>query len=296
MKNLVICGDSFTIGIGCRDLENEPFGALLSKQLNLNQINLGKGSSSNLSIYLQAKYVVENIKDIEFCVLSVTSYNRTEWVKEPDKRPIQNELTNNDINYHQYPPYGKGTYMTDPGVECRIPYEFLDEKYNGSIFTENYHGIFDYVDTFLDKNTGSGYYARFENERPERARVLKQYYLDIYDERLKRINDMGVITMAHTLLKNNNIKHLILTPDHDFNSFSKFISPEANTRMDWGRLSLKFPDDLPSLHTSLEGHIEAAELVTKKFIENNWIDTSNNILTKKLTENDWTNRVHKTML
>ena len=28
MKNLVICGDSYNIGIGCHDLHNEPYGSL----------------------------------------------------------------------------------------------------------------------------------------------------------------------------------------------------------------------------------------------------------------------------
>jgi hypothetical protein len=33
MKNLVICGDSFSIGIGCHNLETEPYGSLLAKKL-----------------------------------------------------------------------------------------------------------------------------------------------------------------------------------------------------------------------------------------------------------------------
>ena len=54
MKKIVICGDSFNIGIGCRDLANEPYGQLLSKELGIPIINLAKGSSTNLSIYLQS--------------------------------------------------------------------------------------------------------------------------------------------------------------------------------------------------------------------------------------------------
>jgi hypothetical protein len=271
MKNLIICGDSFNIGIGCRDLINEPYGALLANRLKLNQINLAKGSSTNLSIYLQAKYVVENIKNIEFVFLSVTSYDRTEWIAEPDKTN-SGEITNLDINYHQYPPYGDETYISKiPSVMSQDP------NYNGSIFTDNYHGIFDYVDNFLDKNVKSGYYARFHNERPERARLLKQYYLEIYDIRLKRLNDIGVITMAHLLLKNNNIKHLILTQDSAFNPF---ISSENLVNVDWGQLSLRYPDDLLTLHTSKDGHIVAQNIVLNKLVENNWINMEDNIQIK----------------
>ena len=82
MKNLVICGCSFARGIGCVDLNKSPFGILLSEKLNLNHISLAKGSSSNFSIYLQAKYAVEKIKDVDLVIVSVTSYDRTEWFKE----------------------------------------------------------------------------------------------------------------------------------------------------------------------------------------------------------------------
>jgi len=264
MKNLVICGDSFNIGIGCRDLINEPYGALLSKELKLNQINLAKGSSSNLSIYLQAKYVVDNIKDIEFVTVATTSYNRTEWIAEPNEFNGA-ELFNTDINYHQYPPYGDYTYIQT------IPhYMENDDRYIGNIFTDNYSGIFDYVDTFLDKNQESGYYARFKNERPERVRILKQYFLDIYDERLKRINDIGVITMAHILLKKHNIKHLILT--EDISGYIPVVDDINLCHLNWGNLAIKYPDDIPSLHSSKYGHIEAYNIIMKKLSDNKWIN------------------------
>ena len=31
MKKLVVCGDSFAKGIGCRNLETEPYGSLVAK-------------------------------------------------------------------------------------------------------------------------------------------------------------------------------------------------------------------------------------------------------------------------
>mgnify|MGYP000438992170 CR=1 FL=1 len=35
MRNIVVCGDSFSIGIGCHDLKNEPYGSLLAKKLDM---------------------------------------------------------------------------------------------------------------------------------------------------------------------------------------------------------------------------------------------------------------------
>jgi hypothetical protein len=257
MKNLVICGDSFSIGIGCHNLHDEPYGSLLSKKLGLNLINLAKGSSTNLSIFLQVKYAIENIKDIDYVIIGVTSNNRTEWFPENEETNKHWELDNRDVNYHQYPPYGKSTYPYI--IDSHM---VNNERYSGKMFTENYYGIIDYVENWLDKGVGSSdYFSKFHNERPERMRLLRQYYYEIFDESIQRQYDTGVITLAHTLLKNNGIKHYILTCDSIFDSY---IPSENLINIDWGHLSLKYPDDLPSLHTSYEGHIEVYNTIISK--------------------------------
>ena len=254
MKNLVICGCSFAVGIGCRDLNETPFGILLSEKLNLNHISLAKGSSSNFSIYLQAKYAVDNIKDIDLVILSVTSYDRTEWFKEKlqnddiwKKYQLESgELSNTDVNYHQYPPHGKNTY---PQI---LPFYMEDDPdYTGEMFTENFVGVFDYLENFVDKNKFSTYYKRFDNERPERTNILRDYYLNISDLRIKRLYDIGMINLSHSLLKANNIKHLILTDD---TYYDQIIPKENLVNISWGELSEKYPDDLGSLHTGEKGH------------------------------------------
>lgn len=256
MNNIVICGDSYNIGIGCHDLENEPYGSLLAKELNLNLINLAKGSSSNLSIYLQAKYAVENIQNISLVCVALTSYNRTEWFPESENAKNHWNLTNTDVNYHQYPPYGEFSYQS------RIDHPMMsDARYKGLMLTENYGGIVDYVDNFVNKNKNIKYFDRLKTERPERMRLLKDYFLEIFDEGIQRVYDMGVITMSHVLLKNNNIPHLILAWDDEL---LKYIDEENILKIDWGELSLKYPDDLKSCHTSYEGHIEVFEKIMEK--------------------------------
>lgn len=266
MKNLVICGDSYNIGIGCRDLKNEPYGSLLSKKLNLNELNFAKGSSTNLSIHLQAKYAVDNVKNIEFLILAVTSYGRIEWYSDDTMFSANDyeDVKNTDINYHTYAPYSITAYpyvIDNPMKD--------DEGYKGNIFTENFCGIDDYVDNYLEKGNPHGY-PRFKNENKDRIRLLKEYFKFIYDARLKRINDIGVITMSHNLLKNNGIKHIILC--HDVDGFAPYVSQENLCFIDWGYLSTTFPDDLPSLHTSPEGHVEVFKILIKKLKENKWIN------------------------
>ena len=145
MKNLVVCGDSFSVGIGCHDLHNEPYGSLLAKKLGLNLINLAKGSSTNLSISLQVKHAVDNIPDIELLIVGNTCYHRTEWF--PEHAREDREANNLNVNYHQYPPYGEGTYpylLEHPMKD--------DSRYRGEMLTENWYGVIDYVENILDKH------------------------------------------------------------------------------------------------------------------------------------------------
>jgi hypothetical protein len=257
MKNLVICGDSFSVGIGCHDLHNEPYGSLLAKKLGLNLINLAKGSSTNLSISLQVKHAVDNIPNVELLIVGNTCYHRTEWFPEDARE--DRDANNLNVNYHQYPPYGEGTYpylLEHPMKD--------DSRYRGEMLTENWYGVIDYVENILDKHNNvneSTYFKKFKNERPERMRLLKQYYLEFFDSRIQRQYDMAVIIKSHVLLKNKGIKHFVLTNDNEFNLY---IPNENLVNVDWGKLSQKYPDDLKSLHTSWEGQKEVYETIVQK--------------------------------
>ena len=245
MKNLVICGDSFSIGIGCEDLINEPYGSLLAKELKLNLINLAKGSSTNLSISLQVKYAIENIKDIELLIIGSTSYYRFEWFPENAKN--KNQLNNLNVNYHEYPPYGQGTYehLIDNPMKN-------DNRYCGEMLTENWIGILDY-NKMLDNNNGQPehYFKKFKTETVERIRLLRNYFNEFFNSSIQRHYDIGTITMSHNLLKNNNIKHYILSDDLELKTY---VDKKNIIYNDWDELSKKYPDPMKSLHTSYEGH------------------------------------------
>jgi hypothetical protein len=258
MKNLIICGDSFSIGIGCENLNTEPYGSLLAKYFDLNLINYAKGSSTNLSIFLQVKYVVENVKNIDYVVVGTTCHFRTEWF--PEKSDTNIFLDNTLVNYHQYPPYGNQTY---PHL-LKHPMS-NDKRYKGEMFTENYNGIFNYIETILDKNIEVKdivYYEKFKSESEHKIRLLKDYFLNFYDPRIERQKDFGQIVMTHNLLKKNNIKHLIIYPD--LLELRNYIDDENLIEIDFLKLSLIYPDVFNTLHMSSEGH----KYVFNKIIEN----------------------------
>lgn len=262
-KSLVICGDSFNIGIGCLDLINEPYGALLGKELNKPVVNLAKGSSTNLSIYLQAKYAVDNLKDkTDLVLVSNTSYDRVDWFPADYEHPNR-EITNADVNYHQYPPYGPHSYQQLLEHPMKN-----DRKYTGAMFTENYRGVIDYWENFRSKNLPTGYYNRFINEPKERTKTLYDFATTIHDDKINRIFSIGVLTMAHQLLKKAGINHLILVDD--IKEYSKFMDTKNLVYVSWGRLSLKYPDDIGTMHTSPEGQKVVFNTVLAKLIENKW--------------------------
>lgn len=272
MKKIIICGDSFAKGIGCRDIETEPYGSIVANTLGLELINIAKGSSTNYSIFLQVLYAIENIKDIDMVLVTNTSYDRVEWFthNEAETSSYSEYLTNFDINYHQYPPYKQYSYSEKPEGEKHI----MDEsKYNGNVFTENLLGVIDYFDNVVDRGleTPDGYYERFYNEPKRRMRILYDYAKQIHDPRINKLHSLGALTMCHVALKNANIRHLIGTENIDNLKHFVLVDDINHMNLDWGKLAIEYPDDLPSLHTSAIGHKVAAEIAIEKIKKNGWL-------------------------
>ena len=266
MKNIVICGDSFNVGIGCSDLKTQPYGSLLAKRLDGNLINFAKGSSSNLSIYLQVKYAIDTIKDIDLMYIGITCNTRTEWFSEKSKDK-RFELSNTMVNYHQYPPYGDSTNggrnLPNPMVS--------DPNYTGELLTENYFGVVDYVNNIINsKKPNYQYFEKFRDETDDKMKLLYDYYLNFYDHRIQRVYDMGVMVMAHQLLTKYNINHYFLTND---NGFLEYIDTNHLINVDWVGLARLYPDEFGSQHTSPVGHnIVYRKILTKMGIEINESD------------------------
>lgn len=271
MKKLVICGDSFAKGMGCWDIENEPYGSIVAKELGLELVNIAKGSSTNYSIFLQVLYAIEHIDNIGLILITNTSYDRIEWFKNNTTARTYFP-TNFDVNYHEYPPYKPGSY----GPKINGEEHFMDKnKYNGIMFTENLHGVIDYFDNVVgtEHELPKGYYERFYNEPKERTKIIYDFTKYIHDPIINRMHSFGAITMCHIALKNANIPHIIGTEKIDeFKNFM-FIDNKNHMNLSWDILAEKYPDDLPSLHTSAKGHKIAAEIALNKIKENKWDKT-----------------------
>jgi hypothetical protein len=267
-KRLIVCGDSFNIGIGCRDLRKEPYGSLLAESTGRKLVNLAKGSSTNLSIWLQVKYAVYNLNanENDIVLVNETSSERYNWF--PEGKEINRELTNLDVNYHDYPPYGKRSYQPEQYMTHPMSNQ---SEYTGKMITENIAGVIDYLDRFLAQgdNQRGKYYNRLADEPVTKLKLLRDFYTSIHNDQISQIQSRALMTMSHSLLHNKNIKHVMLLPN--FQAYQDTVLEQNKMHLSWGELTMKYPDTVGTGHASEQGHIEAFEMILNKLIENGWI-------------------------
>jgi len=265
-KRLIVCGDSFNIGIGCRDLRKEPYGSLLAESTSRKLTNLAKGSSTNLSIWLQVKYAVYNLNanENDIVLVNETSSERFNWF--PEGKSSSAELSNLDVNYHDYPPYGNDTYVTH---QLDIHPMQDNPNYKGDMITENVAGVIDYLDRFVAWDQRGRYYNRLVDEPLSKLKLIRDFYATIYDENISHLQSRSLMVMCHALLRNKNLKHVMLIPNP--HPCRDVILSENLLQFSWGELTTKYPDTIGSGHSSEQGHIEAFEMILKKLQENGWV-------------------------
>jgi len=257
MGKIIICGDSFSIGIGCKDLLKDSYGPLLAKHYGRDLLNFAKGSSTNYSIFLQAKYAIENIKDIDLLIISDTCPHRVNFFKHTEQLSRAKDmwahppLTNLDVNYHEYPPYGEGTYHQI------IPHPYRGNPgYKGTLNTENWHGVVEYCENF-ERNKNSTYYSRFKGDK-ERLFLLLQYYLEVFDIGIQTSYDEGILLLAYNIAVGKGIPTLVAA---EKDTLASIIKKSDYVNLSWGELAREYPDDLKTFHTSEEGHKKAFSTV-----------------------------------
>ncbi len=252
MKNLVICGDSFSAGIGCVNMLEQAYGALLAKHFNLNLITLARGSASNYAIFLQAMAAADMDDLPELVVIGQTSYDRIEWVKEGAEPGWHHTLGN--LNYHMYPPH----HMAQPHHDKPLPFHLRgNPSYKPYILTEQIGAIDHYLDGYK-KHQNMGYYARLSSEPLDKLKLIRDYYVKIFDGGIKRDYDNGLIVQSYNYLKKKGIKTIILSCEE---KIKKFIDEEDLVWQDWGHMVQLYPDTIGSLHTSDLGHLDTANRI-----------------------------------
>ena len=105
-------------------------------------------------------------------------------------RKNKNQLNNLNVNYHEYPPYGQGTYehLIDNPMKN-------DNRYCGEMLTENWIGILDYnkmLDGMMFSLYKNGYPCLGSYYKKNQFVVLASTeYMDIFKINNKEYHDTG---------------------------------------------------------------------------------------------------------
>lgn len=254
-RKLVVCGDSFSVGIGCTNMLEQAYGVLVANELNLDLITLARGSASNYAIYLQAQMASMLEETPELVIIGQTSFDRVEWVAEGNDQAWNHTLYN--LNYHQYPPH----HFTQPHHAGPLPFFLKDNPcYNPYLLSEQVGAIDDCL-SIRKKGQNTGYYKRLSTESDEKLKLIRDYYVRIFDPGIKRDYDNGLIVQAYTLLRKKNIRVLILSCDL---KMKDLINEEDLLWQDWGKISAMYPDTIGSMHCSHLGHEDTAFRILDK--------------------------------
>jgi hypothetical protein len=258
--SLVICGDSFNVGIGLRNILRDRYGQLVANHFDWDLNVFARGSASNYAIYLQAQYVLELATKPSFVIISVTSFDRMEWLSsEADDKQVPYYLSMLNLNYHDYPPHN----YPQPYHENSLDFYLKDNpKYKPILFTEQIPALHEHLDKYHPNK-----YPRFENESKERLKLIRDYFIDVMMygsvsvSPMKRDYDISLIYTAYSMLINNGIKVIVMS---DEEKLRKLIPEKNFLNHNWFRYADKYPDTIGSLHANEEAHKITADLLIEK--------------------------------
>lgn len=257
-KTIVVCGDSFSYGIGCVDLSLSPYGVLVAKKFEANLIRLARGSASNFSIGLQAEYAAEKIKpQPDLIIIGMTSFDRIEWQAEGSSMARTDPVGLENLNYHLYPPH----HIPSSPMKRRERFHLEgDPSYNPTILTEQASGLADYINHARRGNPiATGYFKRLNTEPIPKLDMIMKYYFDVFQGSIKIKYDTAIIFQSYMRCILLGLNAIIVTAQP--NLFLGLVDPKHLCEVNWWQLSIDYPDSIGSLHTGEEGHRVAAERV-----------------------------------
>ena len=261
MKKIVICGDSFSYGIGCVNLNDNPYGVLIARHFGWDLIRLARGSASNYTIYLQGMYAADMPEPPHLVILGQTSYDRIEWFSEekPDNF-WTHSLVN--LNYHLYPPHHEPQrpYHTQP----MDYYLRTDSNYAPCMLSEQIGGIDHCLET-RRTHPKTKYYERLDTEPNEKLKLIVDHYLQVNDYSIKKNYDIGMLFQAYSYIKRKGINCIIMTEDVE--TFAKYMDRDDLMYQCWGIMAQQYPDTIGSMHASEEAHKITSDRLIEKIKE-----------------------------
>jgi len=206
MPTLGVCGDSFLAATQDHerraDLKGSPgkhFTELMSKRLGYDYFTLARGACSNTAIRLQIDEMIN--RKVDFVIVGTTSQNSIEY-------PIRN---NKHIELR------KGIYSI-----------IYDKHPNQSSLNPNF------IDPHIVSETINNILAGYGQVRDaEQFESIKRYFMDIYSEDIRKLQDGWIISDGIRALREAKIPYVVLlVPCLLYLGISTFDNPDNRILFD----------------------------------------------------------------
>lgn len=266
VNNIVTCGDSFACGTGIDDEVSfeRSFGGLVASHYGLPNKILARPGCCNYVIYLQIRKAISDAleKNTKPLVLvSVTHHSRFTFPSDYSTGVFRN-YTLEDVDYNCVSPYSNNSkHKRDlPFIPTRNPRLISDTVGNFLHYIETCEGK-----SSIDQPTAiEKYFSNIKTKIP----AMKLFYEHLYDDSIKQIYDYSLLLMAHNLLDEHQIPHIILD---SATHYCRFIKEENYLENHWGEYCVKYPDSYKSGHCDERGHVEVAEKIINKINQHRMI-------------------------
>jgi hypothetical protein len=254
---IAFCGDSFTAGIGCVNLYEQPYPVRTCKHFNAELTNLARGGASNYAIYLQAIHAIENIR-ADIVVVSMTSMDRFDWINEGRDAEY---ITARNINYHDYAPFN----FPQPNHDKPLVHPFAkDPEYDPLLLSQNVSTI---VEAIEKPDIAA---IALKKEPKAKLKKIVSFYAEVLPWHVKVSYDVGMMAAAYTRAKKAGINCIVTGFEKELLAT---IPSEDLINHNWFAFSHQYPDSIKSMHASEDGHQVFSETLIKRIEQNGYHNT-----------------------
>ena len=243
---IIHCGDSFTLGIGCKP--EYSYASLINQRFEVPLFNLGKNGSSHFTIYLQVEYAL--YLNPKLVIINTTGIDRLDWIKGDLPSPRRLRLT--DVDYHSYNVDGECFYNKPSAIISRNP------DYNPILFSEPVNG----VDEYLHGRAS----PRLQSEPKIKLKLMVDYHGAFSEPAINGVVANGLLVLMARKLELAGINYVILSSSPELLK----LLPEKNVlNIDLAGMAKQMPDSKGTGHISEIGHILAADTIQTHIIKHN---------------------------
>jgi len=230
VKNIVSGGDSFPCGMG---LGNDRFKASypvrIAEHFDAKLTSLARPGCCNFSISLMIQWMVDNVTNDTFYIISTTNEDRLHWLRPGIVYNNKNKVSIEELNYEDY----------DQFLLTKLPF-----APNNTIQSETCSNL------LLHAKGELGRSLSLDREPKSRIKALDEYIKLIHDSKVKRHIDTNLLATQLYKLKEKTNNWVLLTDWNELEEMFKDNTMESR----FGTLCKDYPDDRGSGHFNTTGH------------------------------------------